>query len=45
MLDSWPADVDTSAAKKDWDWKPEYSLERAFNDYLIPATKKRYGGG
>ena len=44
MLDSWPADVDTAAAKKDWDWKPEYSLERAFDDYLIPATKKRYGG-
>jgi nucleoside-diphosphate-sugar epimerase len=45
IVDSWPADVDVSAATNDWGWKPDYSLERAFGEYLIPAVRKRYGSG
>jgi len=43
IIDSWPADVDDSAARNDWNWSPEYSLERAFSEYFIPAVRKRYG--
>lgn len=42
IVDSWPADVDDNAARKDWGWSPEYDKERAFNEYLIPAIKERY---
>lgn len=42
IIDSWPADIDDSAAAHDWNWKPDYDLERAFNEYLIPAIKERY---
>jgi nucleoside-diphosphate-sugar epimerase len=43
IVDSWPEDVDDSAARSDWGWKPEYDFERAFAEYLIPAVKARYG--
>jgi threonine 3-dehydrogenase len=42
IIDSWPADVDDSAARKDWGWEPKYDLESAFSKYLIPAVRKRY---
>ncbi len=42
IVDSWPEDVDDSAARKDWEWKPAYDFERAFAEYLIPAITKRY---
>lgn len=42
IVDTWPADVDDSAARRDWGWAPEFELDRAFNDYLIPAIIKRY---
>ena len=42
IVDSWPADVDDTAARKDWGWKPAYDMDRAFSDYLLPAIKKRY---
>jgi threonine 3-dehydrogenase len=42
IVDSWPADVDDSAARADWDWKPEYDMEHAFSEYLVPAVRKRY---
>lgn len=42
IVDSWPADVDTSAATRDWEFKPAYSLQRAFDEYLVPAVKGRY---
>ncbi|MFQ5944284.1 MAG: NAD-dependent epimerase/dehydratase family protein [Anaerolineales bacterium] len=42
MVDSWPAQVDDSAAGRDWGWSPEYDLDRAFADYLIPAVTDRY---
>jgi nucleoside-diphosphate-sugar epimerase len=42
IVDSWPADVDDNAARRDWDWAPQYDLERAFGEYLMPEIKKRY---
>ncbi|PKO18321.1 MAG: epimerase [Chloroflexi bacterium HGW-Chloroflexi-10] len=42
IVDSWPEDIDDSAATKDWGWAPDYNQERAFNEYLIPAVKNRY---
>lgn len=42
IVDTWPEDVDDSAARSDWGWSPEYDLNRAFRDYLIPGIRKRY---
>ncbi len=42
IVDSWPADVDDSAARRDWGWKPDYDQERAFKEYLLPAIIQRY---
>ncbi len=42
IVDSWPADVDDSAARHDWGWQPEFNQSRAFSEYLIPAIKRRY---
>ncbi|MCB0038493.1 MAG: hypothetical protein KDE23_02375, partial [Caldilinea sp.] len=42
IIDSWPADIDDSAARMDWEWAPEYDADRAFSDYLIPRIKERY---
>ena len=43
IVDSWPADVDDSSARRDWSFNPRYDFERAFRDYLIPTIRKRYG--
>jgi len=42
IIDSWPVDVDDSPAKNDWGWKPDYDIDRSFNEYLIPAIRARY---
>jgi threonine 3-dehydrogenase len=42
IVDSWPADVDSAGALRDWDFKPAYSLKRAFEEYLVPAVRERY---
>ena len=42
IVDSWPADVDDSAARRDWGFAPRYDFERAFSEYLIPTIRKRY---
>jgi nucleoside-diphosphate-sugar epimerase len=42
IVDSWPADVDDTAARRDWGFKPQYDLDRAFSEYLMPAIRKRY---
>jgi len=44
IVDSWPADIDDSAARMDWNWAPDYDVERAFGDYLIPNIRERYAG-
>lgn len=42
IVDSWPADLDDSDARQDWEWKPDFNEEHAFEDYLIPAIRERY---
>jgi nucleoside-diphosphate-sugar epimerase len=42
IVDSWPADVDDSAARRDWGFAPGLTLARAFEEYLIPGIRKRY---
>jgi len=42
IIDSWPADVDDEAARKDWGFAPKFDFERAFRDYLIPTIRGRY---
>jgi nucleoside-diphosphate-sugar epimerase len=42
IVDSWPIDVDDSAARLDWDFAPRYDFPRAFDDYLIPTIRERY---
>lgn len=42
IIDSWPSDVDDSAARSDWHWAPAFDLERTFQEYLIPNIRRRY---
>jgi threonine 3-dehydrogenase len=42
ILDSWPADSDDCAARKDWGYAPKFDFERAFSEYLIPTIRQRY---
>lgn len=44
IVDSWPADLDDTQAQRDWDWHPDYDLERSFSEYLVPNIKTRYQG-
>ena len=43
IVDSWPEDVDDSLARAEWDWKPDYDVDRFFDDYFLPEIRKRYG--
>ena len=43
IVDSWPAAVDDSAARLDWGFAPRYDLTRAFDEYLIPTIRQKYG--
>jgi nucleoside-diphosphate-sugar epimerase len=42
IVDSWPADVDDTAARRDWGFAPRYDFARAFEEYLIPTIRARY---
>jgi len=42
IVDSWPAAVDDSAARRDWGFNPTYDFGRAFREYLIPTIRQRY---
>ena len=42
IVDTWPADVDDSAAREDWGFEPMYDFERAFREYLMPTIRQRY---
>ena len=44
IVDSWPADVDDTAARADWGFAPRYDFDRAFSEYLIPTIRRRYHG-
>ena len=42
IVDSWPAEVDDTAARRDWGFAPRLDFQRAFAEYLIPTIKQRY---
>ena len=42
IVDSWPADVDDSAARRDWGFAPRLDEAGAFNGYLVPTIRERY---
>lgn len=43
IVDSWPEDLDDTAARNDWGWAPTHTLESAFDQYLAPSVRARYG--
>jgi nucleoside-diphosphate-sugar epimerase len=43
IVDTWPADVDDSAARRDWGLAPKYDLKAAFAEYLVPGILQRTG--
>jgi threonine 3-dehydrogenase len=42
IVDSWPESLDCSAAKDDWGFTPTYTIEQAFETYLVPRITKQY---
>jgi nucleoside-diphosphate-sugar epimerase len=42
IVDTWPADVDDSKARRDWGFSHEHGLAEALGDYLVPALRQRY---
>ena len=42
IVDTWPESLDCSAAERDWGFTPTYTLEQAFEDYLIPRITTQY---
>ncbi len=43
IIDSWPEDIDDLQARQDWNWQPQHDMHRAFEEYLIPEIRRRYG--
>jgi nucleoside-diphosphate-sugar epimerase len=43
IVDSWPSDVNDSAARRDWHHRPRFDFASAFEEYLIPNIRARYG--
>lgn len=42
IVDSWPAAVDDVVARRDWNWQPDYDMQKTFRNYLIPEVQNRY---
>lgn len=42
IVASWPGDVNDRPAREDWEWQPDYDLDRAFDEYLVPKISARY---
>jgi nucleoside-diphosphate-sugar epimerase len=40
IADSWPRTIDDSAARKEWGWKPEFTLDRMTVDMLEKLSAK-----
>ena len=42
IVDSWPADVDDSAARRGWGFAPRYDFGRALDEYIVATIRRRY---
>ncbi len=42
IVDSWPEDVDDTAARRDWGFAPAYDFHRTFHEDLIPTIRATY---
>ena len=42
IADSWPASIDDSAARKDWDWSNEYNLENMTTEMFDKLKENIY---
>lgn len=40
IADSWPASIDDSRARRDWNWNPEYDLDSMVKDMLAHVARK-----
>jgi threonine 3-dehydrogenase len=38
VLASWPGRIDDSTARRDWQWRPEWNLERMTDDFLATVA-------
>ncbi|MBK8013347.1 MAG: NAD-dependent epimerase/dehydratase family protein [Deltaproteobacteria bacterium] len=43
IIDTWPAELDDSAARRDWGFSPSLDFDGSFDDYLVPNIRERYG--
>ena len=43
IADSWPNSMDDSAARQDWNWKPDYNLESMTKDMIDKLSLKLLG--
>jgi len=44
IADSWPDSIDDSAARQEWDWKPDYDLTALTRDMLEKLRLRLEGG-
>jgi len=42
IVDTWPLDVDDGPARRDWGWSPDFDVDRAFSEYLVPEIREHY---
>ena len=40
IAESWPQNIDDSEARKDWGWRPSYSLEKMTKEMILELRKK-----
>jgi nucleoside-diphosphate-sugar epimerase len=40
IAESWPRRLDDSAAREEWDWRPDYDLDAMVEDMLVNLRKK-----
>ncbi len=39
IADSWPRSIDDSSARKDWNWKPDYDIDKMVDEMLLNLRK------
>jgi nucleoside-diphosphate-sugar epimerase len=44
IVDSWPANINDTSARRDWGWFPDFDAKKTFENYLIPEVTKKYSG-